>query len=415
MYDVVIIGCGIVGASAAFELSKYRISVAVIERGNDVASGATKANSAIIHAGYDPEPETLMARLNTKGNAMVGELCRLLDVPYRRCGSLVLAFSREERDILEALLARGEKNGVPDLELLDKNRLREMEPHASDKAVAALYAPSAGIVSPWELTLALMETAVKNGAELFLENEVTGIHAVEGGYRVETNAGTLQARCILNAAGGHADTVHNMVSKPAFRVIPDRGEYYLLDKNEGNRVSHVVFQCPTKIGKGTLVAPTVHGNLIVGPNNEAPDCPDDVATTVSGLSQVARMARKSIPSIDLRASIRNFAGVRAAADTDDFIIAEAEDAPGFIDIAGIKSPGLTSAPAIAEMAAELLRESGLTLEKKERFFIERKRIRFAELTPEEKADLVKRNPAYGQVVCRCETVTEGEILDARRS
>lgn len=415
MYDVAIIGCGIVGAAAAFELSKYNISVAVLERGNDVASGASKANSAIIHAGYDPEPGTLMAKLNVEGNALIKELCRLLDVPYRQCGSLVLAFSSEERASLEMLLERGKKNGVQNLELLSQERMREIEPNISHEAVAALYAPSAGIVSPWELTLALTETAVKNGTELFLEHEVNGIQAAENGYLINSNARSFHARYILNAAGAHADTVHNMAAKPAFCIMPDRGEYYLLDKSEGNIVNHVVFQCPTKNGKGTLIAPTVHGNLIVGPNNGPLDHPDDVATTTAGLGYVAKTARKSVPSVNFRASIRNFAGVRAATDKDDFIISAAEDAPRFIDLAGIKSPGLSSAPAIAKMALELLRESRLTLEKKEQFIFERKRVRFAELSTDEKSTLVNQNPSYGQVVCRCETVTEGEILDALNS
>lgn len=415
MYDVAIIGCGIVGASAAFELAKHDISVIVLERGNDVAVGTTKANSAIIHAGYDPEPGTLMAKLNVEGNALTGQLCDLLDVPFKRCGSLVLAFSPHERSILEKMYAKGRENGVPDLEIVEKERLRLMEPNVSTEAVAALYAPSAGIVSPWELTLAMMETAVNNGVELRLESEVKGIQTIDGGYRIITGEQNILSRYILNAAGIHSDTVHNMVAEPTFRIIPDKGVYYLLDKSEGNRVNHVVFQCPSEIGKGTLVAPTVHGNLIVGPNNESPNHPDDVATTATGLAFVAKTAKKSVPSVNFRESIRNFAGVRAASNEYDFIIAAAKDAPGLIDLAGIKSPGLTAAPAIAKMAVELLRENGLNLERKKQFTCERKRVRFAELSVEERMEAVKKNSAYGRVVCRCETVTEGEILDALRS
>lgn len=415
MFDVAIIGCGIVGAAAACELSKYRLSIAILEKENDVADGTTKANSAILHAGYDPRPGTLMAKLNVEGVRLAKELCRKLDVPYRGCGSLVLAFSEAERKTLQKLYEQGVQNGVPGMELLDAPALQVLEPNVSPQAVAALHAPSAAIVSPWEFALALAETAVRNGAKLFLESPVTAIRRIEGGYALSTPGGTRAARYVLNAAGVYADAVHNLVASPAFEIIPDRGEYYLLDKSEGNRVDHVIFQCPTRLGKGTLVAPTVHGNLIVGPNNEPPADGDDTATTRAGLSHVAEMARKSVPSVDLRASIRNFAGVRAAADINDFIIAEAPGAPGFIDLAGIKSPGLSAAPAIARMASELLRDCGLTLEEKAEFIDARRRVRFKELSPADKAALIRENPAYGRVICRCETITEGEILDAIRS
>jgi glycerol-3-phosphate dehydrogenase len=391
------------------------VSIAVLERENDVASGATKANTAIVHSGYDPKPGTLMARYNVQGNAMIKRLCGLLDVPYRQCGSLTLAFSPEEIKLLDILMRQGEANGVPGLELLDSARLHEIEPNVGDEAITALYAPSAGIVSPWELALALAEGAVERGAELLLEDGVDGIEKVAGGFRIMAEQGSLEARFILNAAGIRADEIHDMAAPHAFRIIPDRGEYYLLDKSEGSRLAHVVFQCPDEQGKGTVVAPTVHGNLIVGPNNEPPRFPEDTATTSEGLAIVAQRAKRSVPSVNLRECIRNFAGVRAAADVDDFIIAEAPGAPGFIDLAGIKSPGLTAAPAIAEAAVELLARSGLALAKKASRPSGRKRLRFFELSPAEKADLIRRDAAYGQVVCRCETVTEGEILAALRA
>lgn len=415
MLDVAIIGGGIVGAACAYELSRYRLSVAVLERENDVACGTTKANSAILHAGYDPPPGTLMARLNVEGVRLAEELCRKLDVPYRQCGSLVAAFSGEDAGLLRTLYSRGVENGVPGLSLLDAAQVRNLEPNLSPEVVGALYAPTAAIVNPWEYALALAETAVRNGVSLHLNAGVTAIRRCEGGFELDTAAGRFWARYVLNAAGLYSDEVHNMAAAPAFRIHPDRGEYYLLDKSEGERVSHVVFQCPTRAGKGTLVAPTVHGNLIVGPNNEPPRERDDTATTAGGLEEVMRLARKSVPSINFRESIRNFAGVRAAADgADDFIIAEAADTPGLIDIAGIKSPGLSAAPAIARMAAELLEGCGLRLVKKDFFIDTRRRVRFKELTCEEKARLTEENPAYGRVICRCETITEGEILDALR-
>ena len=409
MYDVVIIGCGIVGAATAFELSKYRLKVGIVERENDVACGTTKANSAIIHAGYDPVPGTLMARLNVRGAALARELCAALDVPYLPCGSLVLGFSPEDQAHLEELYRRGVANGVPDLALLTGDEARAMEPNLSPAVTAALHAPTAAICSPWEYGLALAETAVRNGAELQLETAVTGLTPTEEGWRVETNRGVLEARYVVNAAGLDAQAIHEMTAPPSFAIHPSRGQYFLLDKSEGGRVGRVIFQCPNEKGKGVLVSPTVHGNLIVGPDAE-PVEGDDTSTTSAGLVFVRETALRSVPSVDFRTSIRNFAGVRASTGAKDFIIELS--APHFLDLAGICSPGLSAAPAIGEYAVELLGQAGLALERKEDFQASRKRIRFREMSPEEKAKLVAEHPAYGRVICRCETVTEGEILDA---
>ena len=409
MYDVVIIGCGIVGAATAFELSKYRLKVGIVERENDVACGTTKANSAIIHAGYDPVPGTLMARLNVRGAALARELCAVLDVPYLPCGSLVLGFSPEDQAHLEELYRRGVANGVPDLALLTGDEARALEPNLSPTVTAALHAPTAAICSPWEYGLALAETAVRNGAELQLETAVTGLTPTEEGWRVETNRGVLEARYVVNAAGLDAQAIHVMAAPPSFAIHPSRGQYFLLDKSEGGRVGRVIFQCPNEKGKGVLVSPTVHGNLIVGPDAE-PVEGDDTSTTSAGLAFVRETALRSVPSVDFRTSIRNFAGVRASTGAKDFIIELS--APHFLDLAGICSPGLSAAPAIGEYAVELLGQAGLALERKEDFQASRKRVRFREMSPEEKAKLVAEHPAYGRVICRCETVTEGEILDA---
>lgn len=410
MYDVLIVGCGVIGAATAFELSKYRLNVGILERENDVATGTTKANSAILHAGYDPIPGTLMARLNVRGVQLAKELCQALDVPYRQCGSLVLAFSQEEVPTLEELLDRGTQNGVPGLKLLTSQEVRALEPNLSGDVVAALHAPSAAICSPWELCLALAETAVKNGAALHLETALTGLEREKDHWLVHTSRGDLRARFVVNAAGVDADTVHDLAAPHSFDIRPSRGEYFLLDKSEGDRVGHIVFQCPRKEGKGVLVAPTVHGNLIVGPNAE-PAGRHDLATTAAGLDFVGRTAHKSVPSIDLSQSIRNFSGIRAhARDREDFILEQA--APGFLDLAGICSPGLSAAPAIGEYAAELLAQAGLALNPKEQFICQRHRTCFKALSPADRQALVARNPAFGRVICRCETVTEGEILEA---
>lgn len=413
MYDVAIVGCGIIGAAAAYELSRYRLDSVVLEERNDVCDATTKANSAIIHAGYDPEPGTLMAKLNVRGAELAQELCARLDVPYRRIGSLVLAFREEEWETLGMLYRRGIRNGVKALSLLEASEVRAMEPQIAPNVVGALYAPGAAIVNPWEYGIALAETAVKNGVRLQRSTEVLSISRIDGGWRLMTNRGSVEAGFVINAAGVDADKVHNMAAEPDFSIRPSRGEYYLLDKSEGTRVSRVIFQCPTENGKGVLVSPTVHGNLLVGPNAQTVEDNGDVSNTAEGMEFVRRAALRSVPSLSFRDNIRNFAGLRAVCDQDDFVIRIA--APGFLDLAGIKSPGLSAAPAIAEYALKLLRGEGLETQEKADWDGTRKKIRFRDLGAEEKNLMIRENPAYGRVVCRCETITEGEILDALNS
>lgn len=411
MFDVAIIGCGIVGASIAYQLAQYKLNVVVLEKENDIAMGTTKANSGILHSGYDPEEGTLMAKLNVQGAKMAKELCSKLHVHYKQTGSLVLAFSEEDVATLHTLLKRGINNGVEGLEIISADRVREMEPYVSDKVVAALYSPTAAVVSPWDFALALAEVAVKNGVKLQLETQVTEIVAQNEGYVLKTNKGEYSARFVINAAGVSADVVHNMVAAPEFVIKPNKGEYYLLDKDESYKASNVIFQCPSVVGKGILVAPTAHGNIIVGPDAQAIEG-EDSSTSLKGLSFIAESAVKSVPDINLRANIRNFAGVRALSDQPDFIIAFAKGKKDFIDVAGIKSPGLTAAPAIGKMVAEILHGAGLSLERTEVFDDSRAVVRFRELSVADKRSAIEKNPAYGRVICRCETITEGEILDA---
>ena len=412
MYDVAIIGCGIMGAAAAYYLSGYKLSIAVIEKNNDVCMETTRANSAIIHAGYDPEPGTVCAKYNVRGNALTEEIAKKLDIAYKKIGSLVVAFSDAELEHINRLYERGLKNGVPDMRIIGQDELREMEPYISEEALGALWAPTAAIVNPWEYGIAMAETAVANGAELLLNTEVQSIESADGYYKINCGGKTVEAKFVINAAGVWCDDIHNMVAEPAFKVEPSAGEYFLLDKSEGTRAKHVIFQCPNELGKGVLVSPTVHGNLIVGPN-AIPSEKDDKTTKTSSLDFVRKMACKSVPSINYRENIRNFTGVRANTDANDFIVEFA--APRFLDLAGIKSPGLSSAPAIAEDAVRMLGEDGLELEKKASFIDKRTHIRFKDLSYDEKNALVDKKPEYGRVVCRCETITEGEILAALAS
>ncbi len=415
MYDVVIIGCGVVGASAAYELARYKLRVAVLEAAADIAAGTTKANSAIIHAGYDPEPGTLMARLNVEGNRLTGEICEKLQVPFKRVGSLVVAFSPEQLPTLRTLYDRGCKNGVPGLRLLSGEEARAMEPGLSEEVCGALLAPSAGIIDPWGFAIAMAETAVRGGVELRRDCPVTGIEDTGAGFVLHTPTGDVTARFVLNAAGVDADRVHEMLEPNDWHTLPSRGEYYLLDKSEHDRVSRVIFQCPGPEGKGVLVAPTIHGNLICGPNAEAVEDRLDLGNTAAGMAEVRAKASRSVPGVEWRQNIRNFAGLRANTTRSDFIIEESKAHPGFIDLAGIKSPGLSSAPAIAKMAAEMLAADGLALEPDPDFVDKREHIVFKNLSAEEKNELIRKDPRYGRVVCRCETITEGEIVAALHS
>lgn len=414
MQDVIIIGCGVIGAACAYELSKYNWTVTVLEKSSDVANGTTKANSAIVHAGYDPHPGTAMARLNVEGNRIMGELCEKLDVPFRRIGSHVLAFSEADLKTLAVLYDRGVQNGVPGLKLLSKEEVLAMEPNLSEAVMGSLWAPSAGIISPWELTLALIETAVRNGTELFLEAPAESIGRAGDHFVVTTPKGRFEARYLLNAAGLHAGDIQEMIGEKEFTIQPNRGEYYLLDKSEGSRVRSTIFQCPNEKGKGVLVSPTVHGNLIVGPDAVNVSDPDDTKNTAEGLAFVREMSVKSVPSLSFRDNIRNFTGIRANHSSDDFLIGESRSVPGLFNLAGIKSPGLSSAPAIALEALGWL-QSRLPAEKKQSFCDSRKVIRFKSLSAEEKNALIRKNPLYGRVICRCETVTEGEIAAAVHS
>lgn len=414
MFDVAVIGCGVVGSGIACELSRFRLSVAMVEKENDVACGTTKANSAIVHAGYDPEPGTKMARLNVEGSRMMEDLCRRLNVRYKRIGSLVLAFRESEMECVRALYGRGLQNGVEGLRILAKEETLKLEPGLNPEVAGALYAPSAAIVDPWGLAIALAQTAVLNGAKLYLNSPVESIEEAGGFYRIRAGKNNIETKYVVNAAGTHADEINNLAAKPFFKILPVKGEYYLLDKNQGGVVSHTIFHTPTAAGKGVLISPTVQGNLIVGPTADPASGPDDTAVTAEGLQKIAREALRCDASVNLRESIRNFAGVRAATERDDFILEASPDAPRFVNAAAIKSPGLSASPAIAKEARKILEGIGLRCEEKERFTEYRRPPLFKDMTDGERRIAFGRDPLYGRVVCRCETVTQGDIRAALR-
>lgn len=413
MYDVLIIGAGVIGGSIFRELTKYNLKVSVLEKENDVSMGTTKANSAIIHAGFDPNPESVVAKYNVRGNEMYEGICKELDVPFKRNGAMVVAFAEENMATLETLYKKGVKMGVKGLRLLNKEETLKKEPNLNDTVVGALYAPTSGIVCPFQYTIALFENAVSNGGELYLESEVVSIEKNDGIFFVKTKDGKeFKARYVVNAAGVYADEVHNMIAKEKFRIRPRTGEYIVFDKSQGRLFNSTIFPCPSKMGKGILVSPTVHGNLFIGPNAVDIDDKENKSTTQLGLDEIKKAANITTSKINYRESIRNFAGLRAISSTGDFIIEENDDEKGFIDVAGIKSPGLTCAPAIAEDIVKILKEAGLDLERKTNFISRRKQVRFMDLSVDERNELIKENPQYGNIVCRCESITEGEIVDA---
>ncbi len=415
MYDILIIGAGITGCMTAYKLSKYNISVAVADMGHDVAWGCTRANSAIVHAGYDPEPGTKKAVTNVAGCIEMPRICLELGVKYRGCGSLVAAFSESEIPILYKLLQRGQKNGVPALAVIDKNRLRELEPNISNEAVAALWAPTAGIVCPYGLCIAAAENAAVNGTEFIFDFNVSKISRSDDIFEVESENGKkINAKYLINAAGCGADKIAYIAGEKNFPadIIPRRGEYILLDKTEGACVLRPVFSVPSAAGKGILLTPTADGNIIAGPNAYKSD---ENETSAKGLAEVAQGASKIVNGLNLKAVITSFAGIRPTPACEDFYIKASEDIPNLIHLAGIESPGLASSPAIASMALQLLSEIGVNLTLRENIKKPEKRINFFDLTDLEKNKLIKQNPAYGRIICRCESITEGEIIDAVKS
>lgn len=412
MYDVIIIGAGVSGTATARELSKYELKTCVIEKEEDVCCGTSKANSGIVHAGFDAKSGSLMAKLNVRGNEMMPQIAKDLDVPFEQCGSLVICTEDEDQGKLEQLYEQGVKNGVKGLRILTKEEVREMEENIQDNVVAALYAPTGGIVCPFTLNLAYAENAYDNGVEFFFDTEVLNIEKKEEHFVVTTSQGEMEGKVVVNAAGVYGDQFHNMVSNDKIHIIPRKGDYCLLDKGTGKMVSHTIFQLPTPMGKGVLVTQTVHGNLLIGPTALDMEEKDATETTKEELDKVMTLSSKSIKNIPMKQIITSFAGLRAYEKGHDFIIKELEEVKGFVDCVGIASPGLASSPAIGEEVRKIV-VSILKPEEKKEYKKTRKGIFDPKTLPlEERKEFIRNNPLYGKIVCRCEVVTEGEIIEA---
>jgi len=414
MHDIIIIGAGVIGASVARALSAYAAKTIVIEKNHDVCEETSKANSGIVHAGYDAHPGTNKAVFNLRGSRMMAAFCHEHQIPYRNNGSLVLGFTEEDLPKLEALRDQGTKNGVEGLVILSAAEAKRLEPNLNGDVKFALLAPTGGIVDPFELTIAQAEVAMVNGVEFSFDTCVKSIHPIAGGYQVSTDRGIYEAKVVVNCAGVHADELNNLVSSRKLSITPRKGEYCLFDKQVGALVDHTIFQLPTQYGKGVLVTPTAEGNLLIGPTAVDIDDKEDVSTTAEGLAEVVKKAKRSVLSVPTGFVITAFAGLRATERGGDFVIGEAPDAPGFYNAAGIESPGLTSAPAIgdelASQIANALRLSRKTTPMRKRPPV----VRFEPLSFDDKAAAIKRDPAFGKIVCRCELVTAAEIQDAIR-
>ncbi len=427
-YDVAIIGAGIIGSSIARELSKYKLKICMIEKANDVSCGTSKANSGIIHAGYDPVPGTLMAKLNVEGTAMYPKLAQELHFDFKNIGSLVIGFSEEDMKHVEKLYERGKINGVPQMRIINQEELRKLEPNVSEEAQGALLAESAGIVSPYQATWAIAENAVMNGVKIFLETEVHSISSPQENQKLwtlHTGQGDIQSLCVVNAAGLYADEISKMAGARNFIIKPRNGEYFLLDNKCSNLAHHTLFQTPDALGKGILVSPTVDGNILVGPSASDTDDKTFSATTRECQDFVMSKGEKTIPNIPRRNIINSFAGIRAIAlnadgsPVNDFIIEEDANAKRFINVGGICSPGLTAAPAIGVYVKNLVQKA-LQDEKEftenTDFISVRKGFEsFKNASPERKEQLIEENPLYGRIICRCEMITEGEIVNAIKS
>jgi glycerol-3-phosphate dehydrogenase len=412
-YDVIVVGGGVVGCFIARALSRYRLSVLLLERESDVCSGTSKANSAIVHAGYDAKPGSLKAKLNLAGNRMYDQVCADLGVLFRRCGTYVVALTAEDLVTLDNLYQRGMQNGVPGMRIISGEEMMHAEPLINPQTRAALYAASGGIADPFMLTIAAAENAVTNGVQVQLDTEVTDLLRHSGRIcGVRTHRADWVSRFVVNAAGVYADTIMAQADLHGFRIQPRKGEYYILDRDK-SAVRTVLFPCPTEVSKGIVVTPTSHGNTLLGPNAVDIGDRDDRSVTAQGLEEVFSGAQRLVPTLDRRDVIAVFAGLRAAGSTGDFWIDAPREAPGLINVAGIESPGFTAAPAIAEFVLELLHDCGLELVARPDYNpIRRSPPRFSELSHEEQAALIAQDARYGRIVCRCETVTEGEIVAA---
>ena len=412
MYDIIIIGAGVNGGLLAHRLSKYDLKVAVLEKDNDVANEATSANSAIVHSGHDPKTGTLKAKLNLRGNELFEDLCNELKVDFERNGAFVVACSEEELAKLDELYKQAKDRNIP-VRMIDRDEAIRLEPNLSDNVIKAIDLPTTGLVSPWEVTIAAMEDAVNNGVDLFLSNKVVAISKKDGYFDVTTNQSVYQAAIVINSAGIYADDIYRLVSNQAsYTIKPRRGEYYVLDRAERPVVKRTIYPLPSDKGKGVLVVPTIHHNILLGPNSDFISDKEGKDNTAEALAYVKREVSKTVKNIPMHTVIRTYVGLRATPEDYDFTIEESKDVPGFVNLIGIESPGLASAPAISEYVVENIIKKIRPIKEKTTPRVERRPwVILNRMSIDEKQRWFEKDKRFGQMVCRCELVSEGEIID----
>lgn len=412
MTDIVIIGAGISGCFLARDLSRYDVSIVVLEKENDVASGATMANSAIIHSGHDPKEGTLKAKLNVRGNQMYEEICKELDCTFMRIGAYVLATNQEENETLLQLKKQADSRQVPCC-IQTREEIIKKEPQLSDQVISGLWLPSTGILYPWEIAIALMENAISNGVDLKLDEEVIKIEKIDQGYRVKTKNQTIDTKIVINCSGVYADDLYaTLIQRKDFSITARKGEYFVLDHMKKPYVNHVLYPVPSKIGKGVLVVPTIHDNILLGPTSYEVDDKYAINNTQKGLDFVRGQLSKIVKDVPFDKMIRTFAGNRPSGNTKDFIIEESKECPDFFNVAAIESPGLASAPAISEMVVGLILDKHALNKKENVIKVNRPKVRVKDCSIDEKNELVKKDKRYAKMICRCEQITEAEIIDA---
>lgn len=411
-YDVAIIGAGVIGTSIARELSRYRLSIALLEKEEEPAFGVSKSNSGIIHPGTQNPPDSLKGKLCAQGNFLIRKISKELELDFKEVGELIVSFNEEETKELLRLKREAEILGVPGLRIVDKAWLKQNEPNLNSEAVCGLYAPTAGIISPYRLVYALAKNAVRNGVEIHTKTKAANIVRANKYFEIDTSAGIFKSRYLINAAGLFADDISNMLGICNFTIKPRKGEEFILDKKRENLANHLIFPIPSKISKGVLIIKTADGNPMIGPTAEEVGDKEDLSTSETGLDKVMRSARRLVPAIDEKDIIAYFAGLRPFGG-DDFIIRHETKASGFINVAGIQSPGLTASPAIALMVRDILNKAGFSLKRKFIFRSHRRKtIHLFEIPLSKTKGLIKKDRSYGDIVCRCEMVSTKEIRDA---
>lgn len=401
MYDVIIIGSGVIGAFISMELSKYDLKTLVLEKEEDLVNGVTKGNSGIVHSGYSPKPKTLKARLNLEASRNFEQICEKLDIPYKKVGSILVAIDKEGEDSIYDKYKRGIENGVSGLKILSRDEVLNLEPNLNPNLTLGLYSENTGVVDNFKLNIRPCQLAAKNGVEFKFNEKVIGIEKEED-FLIKTNRNTYRSKILINSAGLFVDDVDDLIGRKSFNIKPKKGQYYILDKDTDIKVNHVIFLAKNKDQKelkGMIVSPTTSGNIIIGPSTHKTEDKEDYKTSIEGLKKIERLSRYLVPKIKIEDTIRTFGALRPKLEVsdgvEDFIIEEDKLFKNYIRLGGIKSPGLTCAPSIGKLVKDMVLDRISSAKLKDKYI-----------------DRLDGYPRRGRIICRCENITEGEIIDS---